>query len=659
MVGHNFTGMHPYQILYTLFHDMVGAAGGVAWALSGKTNQRARSEVAGESLFSLNIKYWQQRFDVAEIKLRLHGASGALFNTAQSAFLAKTSGRSLTKVMRQRFTDITSRKNPPKGILEQAISVGLFRDRKLEALNQSTKSRGTTRNNTRFEINLIEMQAFVSNISNWGQVNLFESSYESKLDIAQKVMEVTGFEFYQDVDGDFVFKPPMYNLDTSSSRIYRIEDIDIINISFQEKEPEVTYITGKNAAFKNLGGTGVENEWGVRGQYIDYRLVAQFGWRPGDFETSYLNDRKALFFAAVNRMDILNAPTNSASVTIPIRPEMRPGYPVYIPYLDAFYYCNSFSHGFSVGGQCTTSLQLIAKRAKFYAPGKRAAGITGIDAIDLSNTILPQRPLGIVDEHGQPRLSGFPNVVMALDPNQLNPMFFVTGSEFERIDDATVLNNLLEVGRGFKLISKMSPPLNDTWVMDIPAESNAQGEQIKAARQIYFWLQDPTDPDAQGQNKARKKGSGDTPQNPVDLLAAAGEYTTRKKEWQTGKKGARGALEEQISILKGQVTALAQEKAALNESLAGQDPKGRAEAELEIDNINRQIFGVNKNDSLIFHQTGSRGLTKIGKDRGRVGGAYHRPPERLAEGRGEVRCRVGDGAGVRHWPPAHPHSRCR
>lgn len=597
MVGHNFTGMHPYQILYTLHHDMVGAAGGVSWALSQKTNQRARSEVDGESLFKLNIKYWQQRFDVEEIKLRLHGASGELFNTAQAAFLSQTSGSALTRLLRHRFTDITSRKNRPKGILEQAISLGLFRDRKLEALNLSRKSRGTTRNNTRFEINLPEMQAFVTNVSNWGQVNLFESSYESKLDIAKKVCEVTGFEFYQDVDGDFVFKPPFYNMDTSASRVYRIEDIDIINISFSEKEPEVTYITGKNAHFKNFGGSGVENEWGVKGQYIDYRLVAQFGWRPADFETSYLNDRKALFFAAVNRLDILNAPINSASVTIPLRPEMRPGYPVFIPYLDCFYYCNSFSHSYSNGGQCTTSLQLIAKRAKFYAPGKVHGGVSGIKAIDLSNTSLPERPLGIVDAQGRPRLAGFPNVVMALDPKHLNSMFFVVGSEMERIDDVNVLRNLLERGREFKLIKKAAG--SDVWVMTLPASSSGTGGQ--ATKDVYFWLQDPTNP-----KSAKPDVEGATV---VDLVAAAGEYTQRRKEWAsgTGVSGKRRtALEKEVVGLKEKISNATASIQKLNESLFDQDAKTRAEIRLKIERLDQLVNGFNKNNSSYFYQSGPK-----------------------------------------------------
>lgn len=448
MVGHNFTGWHPYQIIYYLHSDTGGAAAGVSWALSQKTSQETREPLTGESFFSLNIKYWQQRFNKREIKLRMHGATGQLFNSAQSSYLGRTSSEELTSALKG-----TLGKIKPSGTagqnLNQSTATALGLDGMMKNLRWAEKSMAVE--GSGYDINMTEMQAFVSNLGQWGQVALFESSYESKLDIASKVCEVTGFEFYQDVDGDFVFKPPMYNLDTSTSRIYRIEDIDIINISFDEKEPQATYMTCKGTPFQGLAGHGIENEWGVQGQYIDYRLVAQFGWRPANYESSYFTDPRQMFFASVNRLDIMNAPSKSASVTIPERPEIRPGYPVYIPYLDCYYYCSSFAHSHSVGGECTTSLQLVGKRSKFYAPGDPKK--VGIDAIDLKNTAFPQRPLHSLGLDERPELAGFPNVVMALDPEQLSPLFFVVGSDIDDLAKPETLRNLLKMGIELGVVS--------------------------------------------------------------------------------------------------------------------------------------------------------------------------------------------------------------
>ncbi|HIB01556.1 MAG TPA: hypothetical protein EYO31_06715, partial [Phycisphaerales bacterium] len=178
-------------------------------------------------------------------------------------------------------------------------------------------------------------------------------------------------------------------------------------------------------------GSGLENEWGVQGQYIDYRLVAQFGWRPYSFETMYFTSAKAMFFAGVNRLDRVNAGRTTATLVIPIRPELRPGYPLYIPYLDVHYYITGFNHSYAAGGQCITTIQCEAKRAKFFPPGDPNA--RGIEAIDLKKTILPRRGLEIEGLDGKPRYVGLPNAVMALDTDTFNPLFWAVGMDIENL----------------------------------------------------------------------------------------------------------------------------------------------------------------------------------------------------------------------------------
>lgn len=467
MVGHNMTGMTPFSIIYTLFHDTAGAAGGVAFALSSKSNQNAKSTLLNESLFSTSIRYWEQRFSTRMINLRMHGASGQVFSTAQAAFLGRLKGRQVRNILDNQWKVKKSSDNTKKfDIMSAARSLNLVRvvkdpntgeevvrgtdvtEAEVGADPSSAKNGGAPG----MEVNVASMQAFVSDLGNWGQVNLFESTYETKLDMVNKVLEVTGWEFFQDVDGDFVFKPPLYNLDTRSNRVYRIELIDIISLSHSEKEPEATYVTMTGSQFKNLKGTGLENEWGVRGQYIDYRLVSQFGWRPGSFETSYFSNKRSMFFAAVNRLDTMNVGVNSASLTIPIRPEMRQGYPVYIAPIDCFYYIQSINHSMVFGGQCTTSLSLVGKRAKFYPPGLPAG--TSIRAVDLSNTALPSRPLRILGADGLPQLGGMPNTVMALDPNAINPLFFLAGTDLDDISNPQVVKNIIALARQYGIVSE-------------------------------------------------------------------------------------------------------------------------------------------------------------------------------------------------------------
>lgn len=481
-VGHNFTGMTPFSIVYTLFHDTAGAAGGVAYAMKDKTNVKAKSSFGGESLFSLNIRYWEERFKTRMINLRMHGASGQLFNTAQTAFLGRLSGSQVQSVLNGQWSGKTS-KGSGSDILSAARTLNLVREvedpvtkvRKVMGfdvvnaeqdggVSGSPKGGGVPG----MEINVASMEAFVEDLGQQGSFNMFESTYETKLELLNKVLEVTGWEFFQDADGDFVFKPPLYNLDTRASRVYVIQDIDIISFNFSEKEPDVTYVTCNGSQFKNLKGTGLENEWGVRGQYIDYRLVAQFGWRVGSFETSYFSNPRSMFFAAVARMDVMNIGIHSASCTIPVRPELRPGYPVYIEYLDCFYYLDSFSHSVAYGNQCSTSLTLTGKRAAFFAPGVASRvdskgtgagartwpkGTSGVHSIRLMETSLPKRPLQVIGPDGFPKLVGFPNVVMALDPTAVNPLAFVAGFDLERIDNPQVLRNVINAAVTASLVN--------------------------------------------------------------------------------------------------------------------------------------------------------------------------------------------------------------
>jgi hypothetical protein len=279
---------------------------------------------------------------------------------------------------------------------------------------------------------VVKMQAFVFDIGKLGQVNMFETEYMSKLQIAQAVTEITGFEFYQDVDGDLVFKPAMYNLDTRDDPVYRIKDRDLISVSETESEPQATMIKASGSHFANMAGHGVEGWMGVGAVYVDYRLVAKFGYKEESIETNYLNNRYQIYITAVNRLDIANIGVKSAQITIPIRPELRPGYPVYIETLDSFFYAQSISHSFAPGSDCTTTIQGVAKRSRWFPPIKGPTeGINVIGNMDLGGAgKYPSRPLMVYPEdiegnsdenQGPPRMVGLPNVVMALDSSDIDP----------------------------------------------------------------------------------------------------------------------------------------------------------------------------------------------------------------------------------------------
>lgn len=457
LFGHTFNNMHPFGIMYTLYRDVAGAAAGVEFALSGQSNVdasagglAAAASDGGRQLYDNVALYWEQRFKTRIQNLRMYGVNGRLFNSAQQAYLGSASNRDLQNLLPStQYGDPKGQRpeiDPFSSNFSIAKALGLA-DGGMDVTFASFATEGTDL----ASLNLLDMFAFTQAVAEVGTVNLWETTYQTKIDIANAVCEITGYEFYQDVDGDLVFKPPFYNLDTSSNRYYRLEDTDIISFSQNEKEPQATYINVRGTWFK--GWTDIVPNDGAtakRSVYVDYKLVARFGWRQASLDISYTTDPRMLFYIGMARMDLLNIDVHSAQCTIPIRPELRPGYPVYVPYLDSYFYITQLSHSFSFGGQCTTSLTLTCRRSKFYAPGfleKPNPGESAISKIRLDRTDLPPRPLEVYDKGSNTfRIVGFPNVVMALDPTKANPSFFPVGAGIDylgSIEDVRILFNAL------------------------------------------------------------------------------------------------------------------------------------------------------------------------------------------------------------------------
>lgn len=435
LFGHNFNNMHPYGIIYTLYRDTAGAAGAIEFALDEESNLAAVE--GGTQLFDQVAMYWEQRFKTRVFSLRMYGVNGQLFNSVQQAYLTSASNRDVQGLLSNNlYSDpetSRSESDPFSSRYSVAKALGLANGGLDLTYAPFVNSEGDAVN-----VSILDMYAFNQQLPEIGTLPLFETTYQTKMEVAQQVQAVTGYELYQDVDGDLVFKPPFYNLDTSTNRFYRLEDIDIISISFAEKEPEATYITVRGSWFKGLQGvvpnTGVT---GKRAVYIDYKLVAQFGWRPASEEVAFTTDPRILFYFGIARMDRLNVDVNSASVTIPWRPELRPGYPVYIPFVDSYYYLTAFSLSFAFGGQCTMSLTLTCRRSKFNPPALQGVvpdNKSAVDLVRLDRPDLPRRRLEVYDRSGSPKNVGFPNVVLALDPSKANPQFFPVGAGLDYLN---------------------------------------------------------------------------------------------------------------------------------------------------------------------------------------------------------------------------------
>lgn len=192
-----------------------------------------------------------------------------------------------------------------------------------------------------------------------------ESVHSSKLEIAGVAIANTHLEFFQDTNGLFVMKPPFYNMDTSSSPVYRILSEDIVSINESVDSDNIK--NGIQVTGPTITVATVPQQMGF---HYDFASIAQYGLRFVSIPLPYGNNPNQLRHLAVSEMSLNNAQCTTASLEIPLRPELRVGYPVYIDYMDCYYYITSITHNINFGATATTSLSLSAKRQKMWKGGK-------------------------------------------------------------------------------------------------------------------------------------------------------------------------------------------------------------------------------------------------------------------------------------------------
>ncbi len=187
-----------------------------------------------------------------------------------------------------------------------------------------------------------------------------ESQQRSKLEIAQEVAKNVHWEFFLDMDGTIVFKPPFYNLDVRSNEPSVVRDIDIIN--YTRTETEQGAITSIYVSARPNNTQQPQTQFG--GWWIDWPLALVIGLRhePRE-EWRIMSASQAKQFAQAELVKH-NSMLDTLEITIPGRPELRLGYPIYIEPLDSFYYVYNIDHSIQAGGTFTTTLAMKSKRGR-------------------------------------------------------------------------------------------------------------------------------------------------------------------------------------------------------------------------------------------------------------------------------------------------------
>jgi len=331
-VGKNsrFFGKNPYSIIYNLAQTMGTLQHPASVNIGPKsTNKRAEAPIgmtaAKESLTAKQadlMSYWEKRFNQIGKALRMFGLDGVMLRKDDIALRARSNDK-------QRFA-------------------------------QGTMPFANER---------VAITDFVADVTPFpfrGAPDRVESSYRSKLDIAREVADFINFEFYMDVTGEIIFKPPFYNLDVRPNQILNIDDQDIISWSFSEDESQVFTRCDVFGSLTPTEQTG--RNYTPLGWAIDQKLARQYGIRQKEIQMGWLSDARACHLYAIGWLDIQNAMRFTGTLAMPGRPELRLGYPIYVKSRDSFYYVEGINHNLNYGGSFTTTLTLRGVRRKFTPP---------------------------------------------------------------------------------------------------------------------------------------------------------------------------------------------------------------------------------------------------------------------------------------------------
>lgn len=330
-----FAAMNPATIIIKLAREAMGDFSLIAGSFQSFQPEKGPEGPVIGSYAKDVMAYWQLKFANIWNNLVIYGSSG-------EAYTFTGDGDTISPVN---------------------ISAAMFNnEQKLANDNQATSL---------FKIQPNEITPFKQELNRAGDVELFQTEQMSKLSIAQACRDQSGWEFYCDPSGDIVFKPPFYNLNVLPNKpVSWIQDYEIIDDSINDSESEVfTHITSSGNAFGGVMDWGLTDEiTAPRTGVVDYHLLRRYGWRRLDYQCEWAGNPKKLFYWLIDYLDRINAKRQSGTVTIPMRPELKLGFPIWFPKYDSFFYVSGISHQFSVGGQATTTLTLIAKRSKFIAP---------------------------------------------------------------------------------------------------------------------------------------------------------------------------------------------------------------------------------------------------------------------------------------------------
>jgi len=391
LLGNIFAGANPYDIIFSLSRNVTGDLFlGQRSLQSGPIDAFSQK---GQMAVASIMKYWRERFARFKKSLVLYGINGANLRPSALYEAADKLEQKMATTKNKRLRSKLSKE---------------YRRLASDALHK-LKNEDTNKNF--LDPTSPEIVGWKNMFTQAGQVNLWESEYMSKLEIANHIKDVINYEFFMDTTGDIVFKPPFWNLDVRGNYpISWIQDIDVIDWDFTSSESEVYTMLTMKGSYSSRSEYGIASEICPSCTVTDYKLLSKYGLRAHDYTSEWITSPKALFFHGLDVLDHANARRCTGSVTIPLRPELRMGFPIYIESRDEFWYVSGISHTISFGGRATTTLSLMQKRGKFIAPKDFATSVPELEKA--KTTTYQNRSSDTPRDSKTGRIEGHKNIVM-------------------------------------------------------------------------------------------------------------------------------------------------------------------------------------------------------------------------------------------------------
>ena len=231
-------------------------------------------------------------------------------------------------------------------------------------------------------------------------LNPINNHIVTRLELIRRMVQLIGFEGYQDLDGKIIVKPPLYNLDvlylgprtsqlgtstTDASKansqtnplteIYPESNPFVVTLAEileeQETEDQAAILRTRTVVHGAVDPKNklvdLDTQYMPVAEYIDVGKLAKFGLRE---EPAYpipwigMSDQVGLFATAVMDTVRANRGYRTYTFTIPIRPELKLGFPVFIPHKDMYAYVKTVNINYNVGQTATMTVTCDSVRRR-------------------------------------------------------------------------------------------------------------------------------------------------------------------------------------------------------------------------------------------------------------------------------------------------------